>query len=60
MSMSISVRTKLARWLLSCIEAEWKAEMKAQIDSHFTEYPEVLRHKIPHREPKEFTMENRQ
>lgn len=60
MSMSISVRTKLARWLMSCIEVEWKAEMKAQIDSHFTEYPEVLRHKIPHREPKEFTMENRQ
>lgn len=58
--MSISVRIKLARWLMSCIETEWKAEMKAQIDSHFTEYPEVLRHKIPHREPRTFTLEDRQ
>lgn len=30
------------------------------VDSHFSEYPEVLRHKIPHREPRVFTLEDRQ
>lgn len=58
--MCTSVRIKFARWLMSCIEAEWKAEVKMQVDSHFSEYPEVLRHKIPHREPREFTLDNRQ
>jgi len=45
---------------MRCIEAEWKAEVKQQVDSHFSEYPEVLRHKIPHRDPRTFTLEDRQ
>ncbi len=50
----------MARWLMRCIEPEWKAEMKRLIDSHFSQDGEVLRHKLPTREPKLFTMEDRQ
>jgi len=58
--MFTSVKTKLARWLMQSVESEVKAEVKALVEQQFSDGQDILRHKIPHREPKQFDLEHRQ
>ena len=57
--MSISVKTKLGHWLYSLMQPDLHQEITNLIAERFSTAREVLRHKVPEREPKNFDYENR-